>query len=229
MNIVIGSAWRSSEHNVSRYLDQVFALQALLEPYDHNVRVIGVEGDSVDGTLQALQRGAEKRLIDLQVKKFDQHTPHWGSTTDPRRMKALSEIANTIFDMVDEDDDIFVYVESDLIWEPEPIATLIQMVEEKAEGYDIIAPLVFAGEHFYDVWAFRKNGEQFGPFPPYHSKLREGLTEVDSVGSCMVMHTEVAYVTRIKDDNAFVGWCKEARAQGYRIAAHSNLRVNHPC
>jgi hypothetical protein len=227
-NVVIGSAWRSSEHNVPRYLDQIVALRDLVRD-DYTIKILAVEGDSLDGTANALVRGAAARNLDLTLVEFDQRTPHFGSVEDPKRMNALSEVFNRVLDAVDEDTDIFVYVESDLLWKPQPLANLIRLVDDQEEGMDVIAPLIFAGPHFYDIWGFRKGGERFGPFPPYHPGLnRNGLTEVDSVGSCLAMRAEVAWETRIKNGNAIVGWCEEARSLGYKIGVHANLEVHHP-
>jgi hypothetical protein len=122
-----------------------------------------------------------------------------------------------------------VYVESDLIWGAGAIWTLIDMALNRESGFDVFAPMIFAGDYFYDVWGYRKNGSRFTPQPPYHPDLVNGLTEVDSVGSCLVMRAEVAEVCRIRNDYALVGWCEDARAHGYKIAVHPNLKVYHPC
>ena len=229
MQIVIGSAWRSSEHNVPRYLNQVQALAEYVEPFDHEVRVIGVEGDSVDGTAYALARGGEQRNLEVEIAQIRQGTPHFGSVEDPARMVALSLVANLIFDQVTAEDDVLVYVESDLIWDAPTIAALAEMVYRCEEGFDVIAPLIFAGKAFYDIWAFRKNGMRFGPFYPYHPQLNpRGLTEVDSAGSCLIMRSEVAETARIRNGNALVGWCESARRLGFRIAAHCDYKVMHP-
>jgi hypothetical protein len=33
---------------------------------------------------------------------------------------------------------------------------------------------------------------------------------------------------RITDDYCLVGWCKNARAAGYRVGIHWGAQVNHP-
>ena len=229
MRIAIGSAWRSSESNVKRYFDQVFKLAGLLEQEDHELRVIAVEGDSIDGTLIALNRAATERLLPLTIVKFDQHTPRWGSTEQPERMAALSEVANQFFNAIQEADDVVVYVESDLIWEPATIIKAINIVAENDDAVDILGVMPFAGAMFYDVWAFRKNGERFHGLYPYHKEFNpEGLTEIDSAGSCLVMTGDVARQVRVRNGNAFVGWCEEARSYGYKIATHGQLSIRHP-
>ncbi len=103
------------------------------------------------------------------------------------------------------------------------------MAHSRAGGYDVFAPLIFAGPHFYDIFAYRKNGERFIPFPPYHIGIEpHKLCEMDSVGSCLVMRGEVARAIRIENDNCLIGWCDNARAHGYKIAVHPDFAVRHP-
>lgn len=242
MNIVVASAHRNSYsagggRQLSRWLDQIQQLRYALLSVDR-LRVIAAEGDSTDNTRRMLINGARTRRQDLTVVDCSHGGPMYGSVEDPRRMSSLSRVANTIFDSVREDEDVLVYVESDLIWRASTILSLIVLLnqdqdknQDNDERVDIIAPLVFAGEYFYDVWGFRGlDGQRFAPVAPYHSSLQsEGLTEVSGVGSCLVMRGDVARQVRIKDDGALVGWCKSAREMGYRIHVASEYRVEHPC
>lgn len=240
MNIVVASAHRNSYsagRQLSRWLDQIQNLRYALLSIDH-LRVIAAEGDSTDNTRKMLIQGVRTRRQDLTIVDCSHGGPNYGSTEDPRRMSYLSKVANAIFDSVREDDDILVYVESDLIWKASTILSLIVLLgqsqdQDKDNGkkVDIVAPLVFAGEYFYDVYAYRGlDGQRFGPVAPYHSSLQpKGLTEVSSAGSCLVMRGDVARQVRIKDDGALVGWCKSAREMGYKIYVVSEYRVEHPC
>jgi hypothetical protein len=93
---------------------------------------------------------------------------------------------------------------------------------------DVVSPLVFAGEAFYDIWAFRKSGIRFGPFYPFHHELvLDGLTEVDSVGSCLVMRAAVARAVRMSD-GALVEFCNNARSRGYRVWVDAREQIRHP-
>jgi len=227
MNIVIGSAFRNSAHYVPRYLDQVSDLKLHAGP-DHNVRVIAVEGDSTDRTESALLLSSMAKHIQLSVVKHEHGQPWFGSTENPERLKALSEVGNTIFNAVRDDDDVLVYVESDLLWDFHTIGSLIDMAVRRDGGFDVFAPMIFAGAFFYDIWGFRKNGERFVPMEPYHIGMQKGLTELDSAGSCLVMRAEVAHKCRIQNDYCLVGWCEDARSKGFKIAMHSDFIVRHP-
>jgi acetyltransferase-like isoleucine patch superfamily enzyme len=108
---------------------------------------------------------------------------------------ALSFVGNGILELVRETDDVLVYVESDLIWNA---GTVLQLIGDlQIPSVDVVAPLVFAGESFYDIWGFRgMDGERFSPAAPYHSSLAAGgvetLAEISSAGSCLVMKGAVA-------------------------------------
>jgi hypothetical protein len=226
MNIVIGSAFRNSTRYLIRYLNQVARLKLQLGK-SYNVRVIAVEGDSTDST-EAMLRSVQG--IDIQVVKHEHGGPVFGSTEHVDRMVALSKICNAIFDAVNDKDDILFYVESDLIWDALTAQLLIEYAARREQGYDVFAPMPFAGANFYDVWGFRGlDGERFAPFAPYHSSMRdESLNEVSSVGSALVMQARVARKCRVKNDYCLVGWCEDARSKGYRIAVDPSLRIAHP-
>jgi hypothetical protein len=228
MNFVIGSAWRDGTGGqIERYLTQVAAFQKWVGE-EHNVRVLAVEGDSRDHTQSQLLRFATKNNLTLQLVTCDHGHPPFGSTESPIRMAALSQVGNAIFANVRDEDDVLVYVESDLIWEAQTIAALINSVIIKDGGFDVFAPLVMAGANFYDIWAFRKNGSRFGPYPPFHPDLRPGINEVDSAGSCLVMDAQTARVVPRMTTGALVEWCNKARAVGVKIGVRTDFAVAHP-
>lgn len=229
MNIAIGSSFRNMAGGpLQHYVTQVFALYRALQTHGHSLRLIAVEGDSCDATEVQLQRYAVQLEphFDIQIVKREHGGPVFGSTEAPERMKALSYVGNGIFESVRGQDEVLVYVESDLIWNAHTMLRLIYRLEV---GQDVIAPMIFAGESFYDIWGFRKNGVRFEPVKPYHPDLdSNGLTEVDSAGSCLVMRGEVARKCRMVEDMALVGFCKDVRDSGYHIYCDSRECVRHP-
>jgi hypothetical protein len=232
MNVAIGSAFRNSAgYPLQRYFSQVSALHERLDRAGHQLRVIAVEGDSADDTRFQLMRWAQGLGIAVNIETRNHGKRVFGSTEEPERMAALSFVGNGILESVREEDDVLVYVESDLVWRPEVITHLI---EHLAAGYtDVVSPLIFAGDAFYDIWAFRKGGfgneHRFGPFRPYHPELKfDQLTQVDSTGSCLVMRGEVARRCRIINDEALVGFCKDVQNKGFILRVDARLKVNHP-
>lgn len=239
MRFVVASAHRNSAGNqVRRWISQLVALKhELRQHYYCSFRAVAVEGDSTDNTRDDLVNIAAAADIDLQLVTCNHGGPVYGSTEQPERMAALSKVGNAIFDSVRESDDVLVYVESDLVWDAETVRSLIDhatLGRVDKTAYDVVSPLVFAGDNHYDCWALRGlDGERFAPFPPYHSSLKSfaeigGLVEVSSAGSCLVMRAEIVRRVRIVNDNALVGWCEEARRQGYRIWVAPELRIRHP-
>lgn len=229
MNIAIGSAFRNAAGpQVERFLRQVCAL-SLHAGKGHRVRVIAAEGDSVDGTAMDLVAQARHLGVPLELIVCAHGGPWFGSTETPERMAALTKVGNAILCGVRPDDDVLVYVESDLLWDAHTIGSLVDIAHERRHGADVVAPLVFAGELFYDIYAFRKGGRRFSPFPPYHPDLRpNGLTSVDSAGSCLVMRAEIAREVQMPDGGVLVGWCDAARQRGHCVAVHTGFSVRHP-
>lgn len=225
MNIVVGSAFRNFGSNVRRYINQVVALQRHAGE-EHHVRVIAVEGDSRDNTRAMLTMVSEQAHVDLELVTCNHGQRHFGSTEEPERMVALSKVGNAIFGAVRETDDVLLYVECDLLWEPSHVGTLIDMAADRRFGIDIWGPRMMAGAAFYDIWGYRHlDGSRFSPFEDPGDKLAQ---EVSSIGSCLAMRANVAREIRITDDYCLVGWCKNARAAGYRIGCYWPSVVNHP-
>jgi hypothetical protein len=225
VNVAIGSLWRNSETRVGRYFGQVASLRDRLAAQGDCLRVVAVEGDSTDATRRLLTDWAHSTGIALHLATLNHGGPEFGSVEDGARMRALSKVANALLDEVISDDDVFVYVESDLLWSSDVI---MRLIDRLAPGRDVIAPLPMAGAHFYDIWAFRVNGSRFSPFPPFYPGLRlDELTPVDSVGSCLVMRAEVARTVRMQD-GALVQFCANARQAGFGIFCDGRERIDHP-
>jgi hypothetical protein len=230
VNIAVGSAFRNnSGYYLKRYIAQLRDLKDMAEIRGDSLRWIAVEGDSFDGTRSEIVELGRHVKIPTALVSRDHGGPVFQSTEEAARMKALSYVGNGILESVLESDDVLVYVESDLLWSSRAIFRLVDSLKE--ENVDVISPLVFAGKNFYDVWGFRGlDGERFAPFYPYHSDLDfTRLTEVSSVGSCLVMRGIVARTARIRNNGALVGFCEDVRSLGFHIWVDSVVRVDHPC
>lgn len=235
VHVVVVSAFRNSpKAQVDRWLSQIARLKTLLG-HTYYVSGVAVWGDCKprDKTVQMLMDGAADWNLEVDIVEQNHGGPFYGSVDVPERMQQLSVVANAAFDSVIPADDVVIYVESDLIWTPQTMQRLVGLAQQSSViGFDIFTPMIFAGEHFYDVWAFREGGTQFGPYPPYHSSLESfngPIKELDSAGSCLVMRGEIARDEEIRmEKNALVEWCNKARAKGYKIGAVLELRIDHP-
>jgi hypothetical protein len=227
--VVLCSAFRDSAGSqIDRYFAQAAMYRTYLAVHGWSLRVLSVEGDSVDSTREDLGRAAAHHGLNIDVRVCNVGGRRFGSVEDSERFQKLSRVGNAIFEGVHESDDIVTYVESDLVWDPSTFINLGSRVLNNAD-IDIVAPMPFAGGNFYDVWGFRGlDGSRFAPFAPYHSSMKpSGLTEVSSVGSCLVMRGDVARRCRIIDDECLVGFCRDARNKGYRVWVDAESRVRH--
>jgi hypothetical protein len=90
---------------------------------------------------------------------------------------------------------------------------------------DVWAPVVMAGDMFYDCFVFRDlDGNRiYHPFPYTQP------TELGSAGSCLIMPASIARDTCIRmSTGALVEWCEKARGVGYRIAVDPSCVIRHP-
>ncbi len=229
MKIVVASAFRNMSGRISHYFRQVHALQEHLGS-EHAVRVVACEGDSIDDTDREIKHLGDLWEIPTKVITHNHGHPPFGSTEKPERLKALTGVSNKVFSGVRASDDVLVYVESDLIWKPHDIGSLIDMARDRRDGFDVFAPMVWAGQAFYDIWGFRGlDGERFSPFKPFHPDLpAQGIGEIGSAGSCLVMKAGVARKVKNESDMALVGWCAEARKEKYKIACAVGFGIKHP-
>ena len=177
MVVILASMFRTSERYLDRYFAQVNALRETVD-----VDLVIAEGDSSDDTYAQLQGRVGDQDI---LVKADHYGPVFGGVDHPRRWANIAIVARAIINAakpVLADAEAFIWVESDLVWSPEALKTLL------ADSVPAVAPMVLhpSGDHFYDIWGFRKDGTRFGVAPPYHSGI-DGLTPIDSCGSCFVL------------------------------------------
>ena len=226
MKVAVGSAFRNmAGYPLDVYTRRLAMLRDTLAKQDHHLRWIAVEGDSIDATKRDIRRYAESRCIATELVERNHGGPWFGSVETAERMRALSFVGNGILESVRPDDDVLVYIESDLVWESD---TIMRLIEQLRPGFDVVAPLIFAGEAFYDIWAYRKNGQRFSPFKPYHPDVNGEPVAIDSAGSCLVMRAEVARRCRIVEDMCLVGFCKDVWDKGFTLHVDPRERIYHP-
>ena len=211
---------------IARYLDRVKTLQ---EDGRHAIRVVAVEGDSFDRTAEELVELSSAMGVRLSVETHNHGKRMFASTEDADRMEAMTGVLMAGMGAVAPEDDIVVYVESDLLWNAETIFDLIEIARRK-ELVDIIAPMIYSAPGiFYDIFVYRMNGRRFVPLPPYHSDLSpSGITEIDSVGSCLAMRSEIARTVVPAGKVGLISWCEGARSAGWRIGVDVDLAIKHP-
>lgn len=229
MRVALGSMFRNAAGYVDRYFDQIAALRAALPALSESVtlRLILAEGDSTDSTYAALLARAMADNVDADIFKREHGGPTFGSVEDAQRWRQISYVMDGVLERIPERTDVFVWVESDLVWDA---ATLTLLIDHVRQGRDAVAPLsLMRGGGMYDTWGHRKNGQRFSVSPPYHPEVGTELTTLDSAGSCIVTRGDIARQTRcLPVEDGIVGWCTDIRAKGYTLWLDPRVAVVHP-
>lgn len=176
MRLTVASIFRDSTAYLPRYFSQIHALR------EHaDVRLVLGEGDSGDGTATVLP--AYLRDWD-QIVTVNHGGQRYGSIDHPQRWADIAQVVRPVIGAVGDPGDVFVWVESDLIWDP---LTMMEMVKADRP----VAPMVFAADtaRFYDTWGYRQAGRMFSGQPPYFpaGEAYRRYMPVDSCGSCFVL------------------------------------------
>ncbi len=232
MNLVLGSCFRNTpEQSICAYAERVRALSHLATARGNRLSLISVWGDCDDDTPEKLGRVLPALRLDWTLIDRTHGLGVFGSTEHPARLRGFGYAVNGVLQATPVVADVVVYVESDLIWEADMIYRLVDQVGVmEGEPVDIVAPLCYAaGDTLYDTWGTRTtDGRRFSPHYPYWDELSfDGLNEVGSVGSCVVMCGNAARRCRC-DDEALVGFSRAARGLGYLIYVDPRERIQHP-
>lgn len=229
MNIVLMSIFRNSATYVDRYARQAAMLRDELTKLkgDYHLRLVLTEGDSTDNTFDLLDLALAGHGFDYDLETFNHGGPVFGSVDRAQRWINISKVCNFTLERVRQDDDLVIYVESDLLWAPSTMVALMRHHTYCAA----VAPMCFHGPtgKFYDTWGHRKNGIQFQPDSPYHPNLGDVLTPIDSAGSCIVMRGEVARKARFTPPEfGMVGFGYNINDLGYGLWLDPHQIVIHP-
>ncbi len=230
MIVGLGSIFRNSAHYLPRYFHQASCLRDLLRNDGDELRLLLVEGDSIDGTWPSINELARMHQLPLSLVKREHGGPMWGSVDKPERWAALAWCGNGVMEQVPEYLDALIYVESDLMWSA---ATMVRLLDQLCEAVPAIAPMSFAGEAFYDIWGHSGlDGTPFGPFPPYHHSIegRTDLVEIATAGSCIVMNGAAAKhdKVRFEAEDCIRGLCRNIRAHVGPLWLDPTAEVRHP-
>jgi Cryptococcal mannosyltransferase 1 len=183
-----------------------------------------VEGDSTDDTYERLTAWAAE---DPRVTVAQQHVePVLDFDDRVRKWAALGNLA--IEGALATHADYILWCESDLALPHDLLAQLL------ASESDIVAPAIFMGGLFYDIWGFRgMDGVRFTGEAPYHRDFHpHGRVQLSSVGSCVLFGRAVFEAgVRFRgtyEDGLLVGVCHDAGLLGFRTYVDTRVAVLHP-
>ena len=226
MKVAILSLFRdNSETYIEAYLRRVDEMRKW-SGYD--VRVYAVEGDSQIPTHQWLRNYADPDT--LVVIKHNTGKPHYGSVVLPERLECLAETANAGMDLIADQKwaNYVMFLDSDLYPPRDLLKSLVETSKALEFPKNAVAPLVMAGEAFYDIWAFRKlDGEHFSPFVDWLKEKPE-VFEVESAGGALLFGAEAAYQGALLGSQAIVSLCRNIRSLGFKIYVDRTITVYHP-
>lgn len=232
--VAILTPFRNARKYLRLYFSQLSTLRDLLSNNGYSLRLVAAEGDSLDCTRDRIITLSDDHNIPLTLVDTTHGKMKWSSVEDPVRMKVMSDVMNKALDAVEESDSIVVWIMSDLEWIPDDILDMIEETLHNETGtQDIFVPRVLnPNSDFYDTWAFRFHDERFIPKFPYNNRFSgvhdsgQGLFEIHSAGTCLVMTGEVARNHRAKN-NEVVSFCESIRKSGHRIWLDWDKKVYH--
>lgn len=220
-NVSIVSAMRDSVAGLSAFRSRFNAL----DYPPAQLRLIVVEGDSGDGTPQALREWAaqERRLT---VITCNTGRPHYGSVVDVERFRVLATVFNAGMEAVDLAWSSHVmFIPSDVEHGTDLLKRLL------AHDLDLVAPFFWGpgGGWFYDTWGFTRQGEGFTNFERGQlARYGDQPIEMDTVGGCILMRAEVLRAgVRYAMVEVDRGLCRAARAQGFTVWADPTTHITH--
>lgn len=223
-NVRVTSIVRDGMGYLPRYFDQLNWLAAELETRGYEMDTCVCEGDSKDGSWEYLTSLHE--LFPLWLYKFDHTGPKFGSVSHPTRWQNIARTWNFLFEEIKHDEfDALIYVEADLIWQPD---TMLKLIDDLKQ-VPAVAPMSMMGNIFYDTHGHRADGVNFTNWAPFHQRLVGNtgeLIKLDSAGSCKVMRAEVAKSCRFSEVDAMLG--HDIYAKGYSLWLDPCVKVEHP-
>ena len=193
----------------------------------HKLDVIFVEGDSVDGTYDAVSEMSRRSSL-FSVVKHDTLTAKYGSVVHPIRFEALASVFNRGIDEADLDwSDYVKLLPVDISWHVSIIDRLV------AHNVDVVSPFVFMDSLFYDTWAFSFDGTYFPPFrinepQPWLRISENGLIPLTTAGGTMMFKSSVVNAgIRYSPVDVDRGFTTAARSSGFGVWGDPNLHVFH--
>lgn len=212
MRIAVASTFRDAVPYLGRYIDQCRTFMLAAEDDGHDVFFVWGENDSVDETKSVLAgSGLPAVLIDCSTG-----APYYTSgEIHDRRWANVTRFCNTTLEAVPSCD-VLLWVESDLMWDPEVALTLVAQASISGEAHSVP---IFRGGTFYDIWGVRRDGHEFRP----GDEGWDGVVKVDSSCGMLAIHGSLLD-RRFEMPDAARAWCRNMGG----VWLDTRMQVQHP-
>lgn len=183
---------------------------------------ICIEGDSIDGTWEALH---DVHGFNIIKEKIDSGVPKYGNVAEVGRLLLLAKLWNRAFDLaVSAKAHYILMLDSDISTSSTILNDLIK------HNLHVVSPMLYfeKSDFFRDTWGYRINNELFSCRYPYHKLTKPGkIFEVSSAGVLMMKYEVLQKGARCNELEV-VGLCKNIIDLGYKIYVDWNTSVYHP-
>jgi GT2 family glycosyltransferase len=226
---------------VDRFFDQIVSQSQLNTGFKLSFHV--AVGESTDGTADAVKNrlsgwSASLGQVHYQVFADVAAGVPVASLESSVRFASLSAAANQPFRSArDSGADYVIWLESDLIFGDDLIASLLEAFGPKNEFAAIgaVGPLPFFMSNgqklFYDTWSMRGYGGQRWSNGDYH-RFKEGsfrYRRLASVGCCALIDAGVLRAGNIDfGEGCFPALCESVRAAGKEVVCDLETEIEHP-
>lgn len=190
-DITICSIFRNGAHYAERYARSV---ESAFRDFDGRCCAIWLEGDSVDGTYEVLNKlsaqiSSDKNKVILVKSDTSMRYAIHAEGDNVLRWMRISSAWNECISMIPESK-FTVCVESDLIWNADIVKELCSLISNETQVvYPMLWHLGLPGS-FYDTHGFVKDGKNFSRFAPhYEAKESDGRLVKIQTGGGMIVST----------------------------------------
>lgn len=218
-HVTIVTPLRDAAAVLFEYTDRIDRLDYPLA----DLRLVFVEGDSADSTVELLERlwGDDPRAT---IVTCDTGSPKYGSVVNHDRFRVLATVFNAGLAVVDLVwSDYVLVLPVDIQFGPDLVAGLV------SREVDVVAPYVFKGGRFYDIWGWSSEGQFWVDFQESQMPKDGALRLLDTVGGTVMIDAQVLRAgVRYSLEDVDRGFSRAARAAGFDLWADPAVIVRHP-
>lgn len=217
---------------VQRFFNQI-ASQQLLNQIEIN-KIVCVYTESNDDTFKLLEQEKNKGKFNIDIIKHGSNYQTVKSSASIDRIRELSHCGNVGLESAKENSDYILHVESDILIYDTFLLYKMYDAFSIIDKLGAIAPLILLDinyTYFYDCFVYRDTddcqwrnkwnwGDNFFDDEQYIS--------MNSVGSCVLLKSDLIRQGCSFKDYAFINLCKEIKSMEHRVCCDKRLFVFHP-